>query len=67
MGRFGLDHSEIMNYEFELANKDRVDHMNQLVYKSLPSQADNNEWNKENSMKLTAEVLFKRLSQKQLE
>lgn len=28
MGRFGLDHSEIMNYEFEVANKDRVDHMN---------------------------------------
>jgi hypothetical protein len=27
-GRFGLDHSEIMNFEIELANKPRDDHMN---------------------------------------
>ena len=33
-GRFGLDHSEIMNFEIEVANKPRADHMNQLVYKS---------------------------------
>jgi hypothetical protein len=33
-GRFGVDHSEILNYELELANKDRDDHMNHLVYKS---------------------------------
>jgi hypothetical protein len=33
-GRFGLDHSEIMNFEFEMANKTREDHMNFLVYKS---------------------------------
>jgi hypothetical protein len=33
-----MDHSEIMNYEFEQANKNREDHMNMLVYKSgIPS------------------------------
>ena len=32
-GRFGVDHSEILNYELELANKARDNHMNQLVYK----------------------------------
>ena len=32
-GRFGVDHSEILNYELELANKNRDDHMNHLVYK----------------------------------
>lgn len=33
-GRFGVDHSEILNYELELANKFRDEHMNQLVYKA---------------------------------
>jgi hypothetical protein len=33
-GRFGVDHSEILNYELELANKARDQHMNQLVYKN---------------------------------
>jgi len=33
-GRFGVDHSEILNYEFEIANKNRTDHMNRLVYKA---------------------------------
>ena len=33
-GRFGVDHSEILNYEFEVANKHRSDYMNRLVYKS---------------------------------
>jgi hypothetical protein len=32
-GRFGVDHSEILNYELELANRARDDHMNHLVYK----------------------------------
>lgn len=27
-GRFGVDHSEILNYELELANKFRDEHMN---------------------------------------
>jgi len=33
-GKFGVDHSEILNYEFEMANKARDDHMNYLVYKT---------------------------------
>ena len=33
-GRFGVDHSEILNYEFENANKERSEHMNRLVYKN---------------------------------
>jgi hypothetical protein len=40
-GRFGLDHSEIMNYEFEQANKEREDHMNYLVYNGLSSGRNN--------------------------
>jgi hypothetical protein len=27
-GRFGVDHSEILNYELELANQNRDNHMN---------------------------------------
>ena len=27
-GRFGVDHSEILNYELELANRQRDKHMN---------------------------------------
>jgi hypothetical protein len=38
-GRFGVDHSEILNHEFEMANKQREDHMNHLVYKSGTSSA----------------------------
>jgi len=33
-GRYGVDHSEILNYEFEQANKARSDHINMLVYKN---------------------------------
>jgi hypothetical protein len=33
-GRYGVDHSEILNWEFELANKPRSDHINLLVYKT---------------------------------
>lgn len=33
-GRYGVDHSEILNYEFEQANKERFDRMNNLVYKN---------------------------------
>mmetsp|Transcript_5904 Transcript_5904/g.7162 ORF Transcript_5904/g.7162 Transcript_5904/m.7162 type:complete len:223 (-) Transcript_5904:1796-2464(-) len=33
-GRFGIDHSELLNYELEQTNKQRDDYMNLLVYKS---------------------------------
>ncbi len=32
-GRYGVDHSEVLNYEFEMANKERAEHMDMLVYK----------------------------------
>ena len=32
-GRFGCDHSELLNYEIEQTNQARDDHMNWLVYK----------------------------------
>ena len=33
-GRFGIDHSELINYELEQTNKTRDDYMNLLVYKT---------------------------------
>jgi len=35
-GRFGIDHSELLNYELELTNKPRDDHMNWLVKQRMP-------------------------------
>ena len=35
-GRFGIDHSELLNYELHQTNKERDDHMNWLVYKRVP-------------------------------
>jgi hypothetical protein len=32
-GRFGVDHSEILIHELELANRDRDSYLNNLVYK----------------------------------
>ena len=32
-GRYGIDHSELLNYELEQTNKTRDDYMNLLVYK----------------------------------
>ena len=33
-GRYGIDHSELLNYELEQTNKPRDDYMNVLVYKA---------------------------------
>lgn len=33
-GRFGIDHSELLNYELEQTNKTRDEYMNLLVYKA---------------------------------
>lgn len=38
-GRFGIDHSEVLNYELELTNKPRDDHLNWLVQKRAPFKA----------------------------
>jgi hypothetical protein len=67
-GKFGVDHSEILNYEFEMANKARDDHMNYLVYKTaMQSQRDitqyNDIWDKENTAHLmTSDALFTKLN-----
>jgi hypothetical protein len=69
-GRFGVDHSEILNYELELANKARDEHMNHLVYKG--EDGENEATGKGESTEVikypgemsTSEVLFKRLSKK---
>lgn len=69
-GRFGIDHSEILNFEFEMANKNRDDHMNHLVYKNTLSSnrgyntsSQTEEWDKENSYKmLSSQTLLQRLS-----
>jgi hypothetical protein len=33
-GRFGIDHSELLNFEIDQTNRNRDDHMNWLVYKN---------------------------------
>jgi hypothetical protein len=70
-GRFGVDHSEILNFEFEMANKNRSDHMNRLVYRGEydPYTEDTQggdfalEADKENTGgHLSSTILFKRLT-----
>ena len=59
-GRFGIDHSELLNYELEQTNKNRDDHMNWLVYKtdrSSPSKTGDASDN-------VSQLLFKRLDAK---
>ncbi|CDW89305.1 UNKNOWN [Stylonychia lemnae] len=73
-GRFGVDHSEILNFEFEMANKYRSDHMNRLVYKSENYPTLQNDpfytgeagVDKENRG-LSSMILFQRLSKKELD
>ena len=62
-GRFGVDHSEILNFEFEQANKERSDHINRLVYKSYTTDFD-----KENSDDgaFSSSLLFQRLTEKEI-
>ena len=64
-GRFGVDHSEVLNYELELANRPRDDHMNHLVYKE-DNPYDETE-NVDSTLRIhgnmsTSQILFKRLS-----
>lgn len=49
-GRFGVDHSEILNYELELANKARDEHMNYLVYKDPAPYAEGSPSNRSSSL-----------------
>ena len=69
-GRFGVDHSEILNYELEIANKARDEHMNYLVYKDPAPYAESPRANSttllppDDTAKQTSQVLFKRLKNK---
>lgn len=70
-GRFGVDHSEVLNYELELANHARDDHMNHLVYKgdNPNDEPENFSPNERTDMLLphdltTSQILFKRLAKK---
>lgn len=59
LGRFGLDHSELLNYEKELYNKSKVDYMNWLVYKKGVFKAMAPPESFESAM---SQVLFTRLA-----
>jgi hypothetical protein len=68
-GRFGVDHSEILNYELELANRDRDEHMNHLVYKTKNPYAQpdfdaHSSFTPPGGQLDTSQILFKRLSNK---
>ena len=77
-GKFGVDHSEILNYELEIANKERDDHMNQLTYKvqdpygtvqkSVPEKQWKQDFVNDRDLnvfnKVCSKVLYKRLSVK---
>ena len=63
-GRFGIDHSELLNYELEQTNKVRDDHMNWLVYKNenqTKTVRVNSKGEIQPSEPKVSEVLFKRL------
>lgn len=65
-GRYGVDHSEILNYEFEQANKARSNHINMLVYKNPVGQHE--EGNKIPQLnKMRSNALFERLTEKEIE
>ena len=64
-GRFGIDHSELINYELEQTNMPRDDYMNKLVYKSnanTTAARDLTDVLKPNAK--VSEVLYNRLSVK---
>lgn len=68
-GRFGIDHSELLNYELELTNKPRDDHMNWLVQKRGPYMAGQSDIStgpdsdEKKNMNVSA-ILFNRLNVK---
>jgi hypothetical protein len=70
-GRYGVDHSEILNFEFEQANKAHYDHLNLLVYKNLepPQSADNHQSSNVGVSlnKTRSNALFERLTEKEID
>ena len=64
-GRYGVDHSEVLNFEFEQAIKARQDHMNLLVYKDPNREAADN-YNTGSLLKSRSNALFERLTEKEI-
>lgn len=62
-GRFGIDHSELLNYELEQTNKNRDDHMNWLVYKAGDTSPGKNDGSTSDAANVS-QLLFKRLDAK---
>ena len=61
-GRFGIDHSELLNYELEQTNKTRDDYMNLLVYKADAQTTDARDFSSIAPMGATvSQVLYNRL------
>lgn len=58
-GRFGIDHSELLNYEIDQTNKGRDDHMNWLVYKGEIDQKESESLSKvlREKLNITSEEL----------
>lgn len=68
-GRFGIDHSELLNYELEQTNKPRDDHMNWLVqgYDQIsPLKSHLAQYDSDANLKVS-EVLHNRLATKDYE
>ena len=63
-GRYGVDHSEVLNFEYEQANKERADHMNTLVYKA-PVQEFSTA--KQSAHRTKSNAIFERLTDKEME
>lgn len=62
-GRFGVDHSEILNYEFEMANKDRTNHLDMLVNQRTTTLHTPTKNNKENfAASMASNMLMDRLT-----
>jgi hypothetical protein len=61
-----VDHSEVLNFEFEQATKARQDHMNLLVYKD-PNRDAAESYNTGSLIKSRSNALFERLTEKEID
>jgi hypothetical protein len=64
-GRYGVDHSEVLNFEFEVANKQRADHMNTLVYKK--AALIEQDAARQSMHRTKSNAIFERLTEKEVE
>jgi hypothetical protein len=67
-GRYGVDHSEILQFEFEQANRDKFDTLNRLAYKDPETyDKENNRKHSYSLNKTRSNALFERLTEKELD